>query len=106
MDECLCLCLCLCVDRKGTKGRRVTGARWECVGGWVGILEAEGLEGGEAGEDRSHGRAAGRSDLVGAAKQGMEIKNRRGSGQSVCVCVCVSDHLFLISVRDDKKNAV
>ena len=77
-----------------------------CAGGWLGewqqkgaghwrarregegeILEAEGLEGCEAGENRSDGRAAGRSDVVLAAKQGTEIKNRRGSGGMVCVCV-------------------
>ena len=101
MDGCLCLCLCLCVDMQGIKGRRVTGARWECVGGWGEIPEAQGLEGGKARENRSDGRAAGRSDLVGAAKQGMEIKNRRGSGQSVCVCVRSSLSIDIISVRDD-----
>ena len=34
----------------------------KCV--WGDVREGEGLEGGEAGQDRRDGRAAGRSDLV------------------------------------------
>ena len=50
------------------------------------IQEDDGLEGGEAGQGRRDGRAAGRSHLVLAAKQGTEIKKRR---EVVNLCVCV-----------------
>ena len=68
------------------------------------IHEAQVLEGGEAGENRRDGRAAGKSDAVLAAQQGTEIKNRR---EVVKLCVCVGSSLFnMISVCDDNKCCI
>ena len=64
--------------------------------GGVEILEGEGVEGGEAGENRSDGRAARRSDVVEPVKQGTEIKNRRGSGQIFCVRPIISFNRYYL----------